>query len=324
MRHMTKPRKASEWLLALKDNPADQRLRDAFSVWYNQKPEHAASWLKAVQAYKLMGEVPAEFSQEWQSNSSKGSPTVSTASNVTPFKKRKKWIAAVAAAACLVLAVFATTHQTPDGDYTTAQGEIRDIVLSDGSHVHLASRSRLNVRYSDGFRDIELLEGQAFFDVTRHPDRPFRVQTGQALVSVLGTAFDIDTSADHVSVAVKEGTVSVQPTVNSKAPQILKKGDAIDVAGDGTFARFTTSSDYIAAWRDGRFIVNDRPASEVVAALKRYYNGVVVLHGDKLKDHKITGMYLLSKPDVALKAVAQTIGAEVYQITPWMLVISAG
>ncbi len=324
MRHMTKPRKASEWLLALKDNPADQRLRDAFSVWYNQKPEHATSWLKAVQAYKLMGEVPAEFSQEWQSETSKDRPTVATVASVTPFKKRKKWIAAVAAAACLVLAVFATTYQTLDGDYATAQGEIRDIVLSDGSHVHLASRSRLNVRYSDGFRDIELLEGQAFFDVTRHPDRPFRVQTGQALVSVLGTAFDIDTSADHVSVAVKEGTVSVQPTVNSKAPQILKKGDAIDVAKDGTFARFTTSSDYIAAWRDGRFFVKDRPANEVVAALKRYYNGVVVLHGDKLKDHKITGMYLLSKPDVALKAVAQTIGAEVYQITPWMLVISAG
>jgi transmembrane sensor len=324
MRHMTEPRKASEWLLALKDNPADQRLRDAFSVWYSQKPEHAASWLKAVKAYKLMGEVPAEFSQEWQSETTKDRSTVTTASNVTPFKKRKKWIAAVAAAACLVLALFATTTQTPHGDYITAQGEIRDIVLSDGSHVHLASSSRINVRYSDGFRDIELLEGQAFFDVTRHPDRPFRVQTGQALVSVLGTAFDIDKSADHVSVAVKEGTVSVQPTVNSKAPQILKKGDAIDVAEDGTFARFTTSSDYIAAWRDGRFIVNDRPAGEVVAALKRYYNGVVVLHGDKLKDHKITGMYLLSKPNVALKALAQTIGAEVYQITPWMLVISAG
>ena len=71
-----------------------------------------------------------------------------------------------------------------------------------------------------------------------------------------------------------------------------------------------------------RLIVKDRPVREVVDALRPYYRGVVILRGDALAAKPLTGTYDLSDPVGALNAVASALGAETYQVSPWVFVVS--
>lgn len=84
--------------------------------------------------------------------------------------------------------------------------------LEDSSLVTLEAGAR--IRYPRHFtgrkRDI-YLEGNAGFDVSRDPDRPFYVYCNNLVTHVLGTSFRISTNAalKRVEVAVRSGKVEV-------------------------------------------------------------------------------------------------------------------
>lgn len=94
--------------------------------------------------------------------------------------------------------------------YASAIGEQRNITLPDGSSVYLNTNSQVKVDYGEGYRNIQLLQGEAHFDVVKQKQRPFRVYAGRGRVQAVGTAFTVfirDNS--KVDVAVTEGTVSL-------------------------------------------------------------------------------------------------------------------
>lgn len=97
------------------------------------------------------------------------------------------------------------------------------IGLPDGSTVSLSPHSRIG--YTANFdsmvtRDV-YLSGEAFFTVTKNPDRPFRVFANEIVTKVLGTSFtvrsfDYDTT---IQVIVRTGKV----TVYSQAANITRR-----------------------------------------------------------------------------------------------------
>jgi len=79
--------------------------------------------------------------------------------------------------------------------YSTGVGEERHLVLSDGSKVELGARSRLQLKFNDSARDIDL-EGRS--DVHCSPTThhgPFRVHSGNVVVQAIGTRFNVDKRA---------------------------------------------------------------------------------------------------------------------------------
>ncbi|MFC0186463.1 protein of unknown function [Pseudarcicella hirudinis] len=84
--------------------------------------------------------------------------------------------------------------------------------LSDGTSVTLEKNSVL--RISKDFGNIQrevFLSGEAFFKVSRDPERPFLVHTGKLTTKVLGTSFRIKAydSDKNISVSVRTGKVTV-------------------------------------------------------------------------------------------------------------------
>lgn len=87
------------------------------------------------------------------------------------------------------------------------------IALADGSALSLSPGSRIgygNHFDSGSFRDV-YLSGEAFFEVARNPDRPFRVFANELVTKVLGTSFTVrsfegDTT---IQVIVRTGKVTV-------------------------------------------------------------------------------------------------------------------
>jgi transmembrane sensor len=93
------------------------------------------------------------------------------------------------------------------------------LTLPDGSRLTLAAKSRISYAHTFGAgdtanngatRDVYLL-GEAFFEVTKDPHRPFRVFANEIVTKVLGTSFTVrsfekDTT---IQVTVRTGKVTV-------------------------------------------------------------------------------------------------------------------
>jgi transmembrane sensor len=101
------------------------------------------------------------------------------------------------------------------------QNNTKYIALPDGSSVRLSPASKISYPETFVKKDREvLLNGEAFFDVTKNPDSRFKVYTSDVVTTVLGTSFTVkafDQDKD-VRVVVKTGKV----TVSANAPQSEK------------------------------------------------------------------------------------------------------
>jgi len=123
-------------------------------------------------------------------------------------RRRPMWVAATVVA-CAVGGVSLYLYSQLNLTFMTETGEQRFVKLVDGSTMELNSRSRVRIRYSDGERDVDLLEGQALFHVAKDPSRPFIVHSGSTLVRAVGTQFDVYRKATGTTVTVVEGRVAV-------------------------------------------------------------------------------------------------------------------
>lgn len=68
--------------------------------------------------------------------------------------------------------------------------------------------------------------------------------------------------------------------------------------------------------------MTDRPLGEVAAALRPWHRGLLLARGSGMARH-VTGVYDLHHPDRALAAIRRAHGAAVWQVTPWITVVTA-
>ncbi len=66
-------------------------------------------------------------------------------------------------------------------------------------------QSRLRVSFSEQIRTVELIDGQALFEVAKNPARPFVVVSGKTSVRAVGTQFDVYRKSAGTVVTVLEG-----------------------------------------------------------------------------------------------------------------------
>jgi len=125
----------------------------------------------------------------------------------------------IAAAILLLIGVSATLYffdaakqNPPEFVWETRQtsNEIAELNLPDGSAVKVNRNSiiKWQRKFNGGNREI-LLEGEAFFDVTHDPDRPFIISTDEVKIKVLGTAFNVQQSKEdnQIETVVTRGKV---------------------------------------------------------------------------------------------------------------------
>ncbi len=186
-------------------------------------------------------------------------------------------LAAVAAVAVAVVAAPGLLD-APDLEQATAVAEIRPLVLADGSRVTLGARSRLTASFDGAERRVKLTDGEAFFEVAHDPARPFFVETGGAVVRVVGTKFDVKRVGGRVEVAVLEGVVQVRgrKVLPGAAPaRVLKAGQQVAAVRGFLPATAVGQVQAVGAapggWRQGQLTYDDTRLAELVADLNRYY-----------------------------------------------------
>ncbi|MDZ7723262.1 MAG: FecR domain-containing protein [candidate division KSB1 bacterium] len=180
------------------------------------------------------------------------------------------------------------SYQTVNVDHT----ERMHVKLSDGTRITLDSGSEL--RYPDHFsehRDV-YLKGEAFFNVAPDPNKPFRVHATHAVVSVLGTKFNVRAWNENptVAVAVREGKVSLR----HKDPQhggqvVLTRGKKSYLGQDGRpTPPVTVSSSDITSWMHNEMHFENTTVKEVLNQLTRWYDLKFVLEDTTTASEHLT------------------------------------
>ncbi|MBO3274300.1 FecR family protein [Pseudomonas schmalbachii] len=318
---------AARWLIALEEDPDDAALQARFEAWLDASPANALAWADTADVYQMMGQLQPRHAEHWAPReAATAAPAPASLSPRTP--RRTAWrrrLALGAMAACLALAAMPSLLLRMEADHLTATAEQRTLRLEDGSQVRLGADSAIAVAFVQGERRVQLLRGEAFFEVAADAARPFRVQAGEVRTTVLGTAFEVRRDGDSVAVAVDHGRVLVeQPGAPAPLPARLGKGDWLRLGRDGAVEHGSMPADQVAAWRQGQIVVRDRPLGEVVEELRRYHQGLIILADDAFAGQRVTGVYNLADPAAALRILAGAHGGKVRQVSPWLLVISAG
>ncbi|EIU3499414.1 FecR family protein [Pseudomonas aeruginosa] len=192
----------------------------------------------------------------------------------------------------------------PNLAYGTAPGEQREVVLADGSKLFLDVDTQVQVRYAERTRDVLLKKGEVFFVVSHDPARPFRVGSGDSRVTVLGTQFSVRRNAQALAVAVKQGRVALQPSLEKDAEHVLLAGDSarLDLA-EQRLELGHVAPEQVASWRDGQLVFRDKPLGELVEELSRYRAAPIRLGDPRLAGKRVSGTMRIARPDDFLLAL---------------------
>lgn len=225
-----------------------------------------------------------------------------------------------AAAAMLVVAVLTwfwlSGGRIQERTIEVADAGSREFVLTDGSVITAVGGSRLKVQFTGSRRDIVLERGEAFFEVTKDPSRPFTVRALDALVTAVGTAFNVSAANDTVRVAVAEGVVSIdrrqRGTGRSRTDRdgvaveffSLKAGYLATLSPQMSVAMVEpVDAKRLTAWVRGSVQFVDQPLSQVVREINRYSSVPVELRGDDLRGLRYTGTVVAGRTDEWLRGL---------------------
>lgn len=308
---------ALDWLLRVQQNPHDAEQQHALHHWLQDSPEHQRAYRKAEKVWRLSGDLMSSPAFDG-----------SLPAPITPPARRRHWLRRVAissAVAACAIALVAPDWQGLNADYRSPMGEHRQVTLTDGSVVELDSGSAIDVQFTPDKRRVKLLRGQAYFSVKSQPERAFEVTAEAITVTVTGTAFAVEVSPHTIDVSVANGSVRVADQRQHNAlAQPLKPGQGVRFLRQGEgLQRLQMPVEQIAAWRHWQMLAVDQPLSEVVARLRQYQPGLIVLNDEGLGKRKITAALDLRSPRQALQAAIAPLGGQVKTLSPYVLMVSA-
>jgi len=173
------------------------------------------------------------------------------------------------------------------------KGEEYQLVLSDGTQVWLNSESRLKfpVQFAKNKREV-ILEGEAFFEVTKNPEAPFIVKTGPMNVEVLGTSFNVSAYKDEASIqtTLVEGKVRVSSTFGQSQEQVLKPNEqAVFNKSNNQIEIIEVNAALYACWREGVFVFDEDNLEDILKKLSRWYDLNVFFKSEEVRAYQFSG-----------------------------------
>ena len=159
------------------------------------------------------------------------------------------------------------------------------VTLSDGTRVMLNANSKLE--YPASFDDAEVrevrLKGEAHFEVTKNPHRPFVVKAGEMQTQVLGTIFDVKAyRKDAPKVTLMEGKVKVS---NADTEVEMRPGQTATLQADKIVV--SKASPSASDWLEGDFDMDQVTLAEAMSDIGAWYNKTVVFQSQANMDKLI-------------------------------------
>lgn len=216
---------------------------------------------------------------------------------------------AVAATAVVAAGVGLMTHKTV---YATKRGEVRLVPLADGSSVTLNTDSRISVAFSAGQRIIDLLQGEALFEVIKDPARPFVVMVADTQIVAPAASFVVRRLVNRsVKVMVRDGQVVLRRGQAAASQHVdLTANTAAIAASNASIEKVSLPPSQVErglAWREGMLSFEDERLDQAVAEFVRYSDTEIVIDDPSIGAETVTGLFSANDPEGFARAVASTM-----------------
>lgn len=301
---------AIAWYVRLKDPIATAADRQAFQHWLQADTAHQQAFAQVQQLWQQLAEPAQQLGRgQWY----RRQPTA------MPWFRRFSVVSSMASCvALLVVCLF--WWQDPgmvqrwQADYATVPGQQAEFSLSDGSRIFLGDDTALKIDMSQpASRQITLLRGRAWFDVTPDPQRPFAVQHHDLSVTVLGTAFTVSAYGKSRSVAVEHGKVATYWQGETAPSYQLTSGQTVRYQAGLQPLLAEADIDMMQAWRRGLYVFDRVPLAEVIATLESAVPGRLLL-SEALQDIPVTGIFQRGEPEQILNGLTRSLNLKTQHI----------
>jgi transmembrane sensor len=271
--------KAATWL-ARRDAGLKAGEETDFAAWLAADARHRAAYLRLSLAWERSARL-SRLRPEVEPIDADLLATPRAPSLWNPWWR--PWRPLSLAASLAALAVLIAWWMVGPGatrTYRTEIGGLSRMVLKDGSAVSLNTDSELRVHFTKKTRQVELVRGEARFQVAHDSERPFEVAAAGRIVRAVGTAFDVRLGdGQSVEVMVTEGRVALvddvdQVPANAEAPALttLAAGESAVANGNQVSVRRVAATEVSRrlAWESGELSFQGETLSQAVAEFNRY------------------------------------------------------
>jgi transmembrane sensor len=290
------------WRLAL-ERP-DQHVRGDLEAWLARRSAHRRAWREVAALWALLDEATttSELIRMRQA-------ALLRMDERRRRVRRRRAFSFAAMAAIGVLAATGDMTFRPEQSTSTPRGQRQSIRLDDGSQLTLDGATLIRTRLTSTAREVELVRGQARFDVAPDASRPFRVRVGGQVVTALGTSFTVDRGAGSVAVTLLEGRVKVVPTGPRHA--LRREGCVVLVAGQRLLIGPERASpvvravgrDRAMAWETGRLVFDNEPLIEAVERVNRYSARPIRIGDPDAERVRVSGVFRAGHAPAFIEAV---------------------
>lgn len=317
---------ALDWVVQAR-NGLTAAQRQALQQWL-QHPDHRQAYARWEQDWHALDAAPADAVERLR----QGLPP---AGGRMPMPRRRLLLGGMGLAACTVfgagLAIQYRQGALSSHDYVTAPGQTRDVALADGSRIELDTATRLTVaQYADHYA-LDLQQGQAWFDLRPADASPASADARHAVYRILAGALRLTASGamsvrhtpaptgqGSVHVAVAAGRVHMERVavwtdwlpgrrLPSQQAIDLQAGQQGWAGGESDWRIQPVALQDVAAWRQGRLVVQDMTLDQVLAEFARYGHAVPRITDPRVARLRVAGSFDLRQPAAFYRLLPQIL-----------------
>jgi len=221
------------------------------------------------------------------------------------------WRAAAAVIILLLASQFIFRTQMQQNWNEVIADHQQTVFLPDSSKVILAENASL--KFPDSFKGNKrkvILEGTAYFEITKNPEKPFHINAPNTEIEVLGTKFMVDAQDENIEkVLVDEGKVAFSSgSLLSRQKVILTKNEI------GTWnteshqlSEQVNSEQNSNAWLSGRLSFSNLPLSEVLKTLENHFKIKIELVDTSFSATKYSGQFNTNNAEEIIETICLTL-----------------
>jgi len=308
-------------------NECDQNELDELNKWISEKEENRKLFnqvkidLEILNISKSMNKINVDSAWDKVKNrieeaDENESVAINNNSRVIQFAKVLKYAAMI----ILVVGIgfignkiYQNANNQLNTEYAAINEQGKEIILPDGSMVFLNAESTIS--YEKTFASNErrvILDGEAFFDVTKNPNKPFIIETLGAEVKVLGTSFNVNANLPNkqVEVFVKTGLVLLSDANDLNNKVLIEPGN-VGLLSNKDISKQKNKDINKISWKTKEIIFHDDKLSNVINTLNKAYNTNITCSDQKVLDLKYTSTFRDQEIDSILNVICMTLDLKV-------------
>jgi transmembrane sensor len=338
---------AADWAVRLDVGALSETDRHALARWLAASPAHVDELLFAASIFSAIEHVDGGKKISIEDLLAAQAPdvlplfsgaTVSAAANDAGVPDERfavmsgslaRWIALagvvvlVAASAVFLVPALWTPGQPSAIVYHTETGEQRSLTLGDGSIVHLNTSSQISVTLARDERRIDLLSGEALFEVAHDKKRPFSVYADNVMSQAVGTKFNVQRDKGGVHIVVVEGRVLVRngepaqfsggaPAKSAPNEVLVLAGSRVDVEHGFVMPKVGRADiSEVALWRMRQLSFEKQTLAAIAAEFNRYNRVQMVVADTQLAEARFSGEFSSNDPESFLAFLELTPGINI-------------